>query len=320
MNAMTRLVLAVGACAMSLSCMAQAWPDRPVHLVVGFPPGGPADSVARALAQAIAPALGQPVLVDNRPGALGTIGADSVARATPDGNTVLMAFSGGHALTPAVMKVRYDPLRELPSLIGVARSELVFVTGPQNKGKTLKDLAEETKAKSGQMNIGAIGTGSTNHVVSELWRQRARINAQHVPYSGAAPLALAVMSGQVDLAVIDLGGVLSYIQSGKLVALAVASSKRSAYLPEVPTTAESGFPSAQAENVYCLFTPVGVPAAVRKRLSDAIATAVGQPEVREQFTRLGLVPQVISASELDAVIDQQLKAMVPLVQRMNLRP
>ncbi|CAN5692913.1 tripartite tricarboxylate transporter substrate-binding protein [soil metagenome] len=298
---------------------AQTWPNKPVRMVVAFPPGGPADAVARAIGQAISPALAQQVIVDNRPGALGTIGADSVARSPADGYTALLGFSGGHSLTPAIMTMKYDPLKELPPLLGVARSAMVLVTGSKNKGMTLQDFIKLAKSKSDPVNVGGIGTGSTNHLVGELFKRAAGIKGQHVPYNGASPLALAAISGEVELAVIDVGGVLSYLNSGNLIALAVASDKRSEFLPNVPTTAEAGFPTVVSENVYGVFLPKGVPNDIQSKLGSAIATAIGSQPVQEQFHRLGLVPQVIAKAELDALIKKQAETLVPIAQELKIR-
>lgn len=298
---------------------AQSWPTKPVKLVVGFPAGGPADSVARALGNAASPNLGQPVVIDNRAGALATIGSEAVARSPADGYTALLGFAAGHALTPAIMNLRFDPIKDLPSIVGVARSELVLVTGGKNKGMTLQDFIRKAKASGDKTNVGAIGTGSINHLTGELFKRAAGFTSQHIPYPGAAPLALAVIAGEVDLAVIDMGGVLAHVTAGNLVPLAVASAKRSEFLPNVPTTGESGFPKVLSENIYGVFLPVGVPQGVQTRMQAALTTAVGSAPFQDQMRKAGLVPQLISHTELDALIKSQSEQFVPIARDLKIR-
>lgn len=312
-----RILGALALIAFTAAAAAQSWPTKPIRVVVPFPPGGPLDGAARALGSVVSQKLGQPVVVDNRPGALGTIGTEMVARAPADGYTVLAGFSGGHSVTPAIMNLRFDPLKDLPPLIGVARSEMVLVTGAANKGVSLQEFIKSAKGKD--LSMGGIGTGSTNHLVGEVFKRTAGLRAVHVPYQGAAPLSVAVMAGEVDLAVLDVGAVLANVQSGKIVPLAVASLKRSEFLPAVPTFAEAGFPYVVAENVYGIFLPAGVPKAIREKLYGAFAGAATSPGVKEQLAKMGLVATVLPESTLESVITRQAASLATVARELKIR-
>lgn len=267
-------ILAASLTALASSALAQGWPDKAIRFVVPFPAGGPLDAVARALGEATSAKLGQAVVVDNRAGAVGTIGTESVVRSPADGYSVLLGFSGGHALTPAIMSLRFDPMKDVPPLMGVARSELVLVTGKKAKGQPLAEFIKAAKAKDNS--VGGIGTGSTNHLVGELFKRATGIKGTHVPYQGAAPLAIAVMAGEVDFAVLDVGAALSHVHAGNMVALAVVSAKRSVFLPDVPTLAEGGVRNLTFENLYGIFLPAGVPPDIQARLTQAISHALSE--------------------------------------------
>ncbi len=319
MSLLKKSLLAFALIASAAAAQAQAWPSKPIRFVVPFPPGGPVDLVGRSVGQAIAPTLGTQVIVDNRAGAFGTIGSDAVAKSAPDGYTALVMVTGGHSLTPAIMNLKYDPLKDLPVLMGVARSEHVFVTGAKNKGMSLQDFIKFSKANPGKVNVGGIGTGSTNHLAGEMFKRAAEFTGLHVPYNGASPLALAVITGEVDLAVIDMGGVLPHIAAGNLVPLAVASTRRSEFLPNVQTTAEAGFPSVVSENVYGIFLPAGVAKDVQSKLGSAVEAALGTPAMQEQLRKAGLVPQAIPRADLEAMIKSQHDKLVPLAHELKIR-
>jgi tripartite-type tricarboxylate transporter receptor subunit TctC len=311
------LLLAAALTALSTAAAAQGWPSKALRFVVPFPPGGPLDAVARTLAEAASPPLGQAIVVDNRPGALGTIGAENVARAPADGYSVLLGFSGGHALTPSIMTLRFDPLKELPPLVGLAKSELVLVAGKKAKGHSLAEFIDSAKRKDNS--VGGIGTGSTNHLVGELFKRATGIKGTHVPYQGAAPLALAVISEEVDFAVLDVGAILAHVQAGNMVALAVASTKRSQFLPGVPTMGEAGIAGVNLENVYAAFLPAGVPKDAQDKLASTLADALSSPAVRQQFARLGVTPSVITREEMESLIKGQAAALVPVATELKIR-
>ena len=310
-------ILAASLTALASSALAQGWPDKAIRFVVPFPAGGPLDAVARALAEATTAKLGQPVVVDNRAGAVGTIGTENVVRSPADGYSVLLGFSGGHALTPAIMSLRFDPMKDVPPLMGVARSELVLVTGKKAKGQPLAEFIKAAKAKDNS--VGGIGTGSTNHLVGELFKRATGIKGTHVPYQGAAPLAVAVMAGEVDFAVLDVGAVLPHVHAGNMVALAVVSAKRSVFLPDVPTLAEGGVRNLTFENLYGVFLPAGVPPDIQARLTLAISYALSTPSVKAQFNQVGVIPVSMSREKFDAVIRDQTAALVPVAHVLKIK-
>jgi len=309
-------ILATSLIALASTASAQGWPEKTIRFVVPFPAGGPLDSVARTLAEAVSVKLGQAIVVENKAGAVGTIGTENVVRSPADGYSVLLGFSGGHALTPSIMSLRFDPLKDVPPLLGLARSELVLVSGKRAKGQSITDFIKVAKDKDNL--VGGIGTGSTNHLVGELFKRATGIKGTHVPYQGAAPLSIAVMVGEVDFAVLDVGAVLPYIQAGSMVPLAVASAKRSSFLPDVPTFVEAGVAGVMFENVYGAFLPAGVPREVQNKLGQAISFALDTPAVKTQFGRLGVVPLTMGADQLDAVIRHQAATLVPVAHELNI--
>jgi tripartite-type tricarboxylate transporter receptor subunit TctC len=296
-----------------------AWPTRPVRIVVGFPPGGSADGIARALGQSMSKTLGQPIVIDNRPGALATIGSEHVARSAPDGNTVLLGFAGGHSLTPAIMTMRFDPIKELPPLAAVSRGEQVFVTNASKNLNSLADYVAWAKANSGKGNFGSIGNGSANHLVSVLFERAAGIQSVFAPYQGAAPAIQGLLTGEIDILEVDLAAAMPMITSGKLSALAVTSSKRSSFLPKIPTTAEAGFPGIVSESVVALFMPVGVPTEVTKTLQRAVSLALADADVQKTFQTIGVIPFDAAPAEVQALIRKQSDELVPLVKELNIR-
>jgi tripartite-type tricarboxylate transporter receptor subunit TctC len=308
----------LGFSAMGLA-QSPAWPSRPVRIVVGFPPGGSADGIARALAQSMSKTLGQPVLVDNRPGALATIGGEHVARSAPDGHTLMLGFAGGHSLTPAIMTMRFDPIKDLPALAAVSRGEQVFVTNASKNMNSLADYVAWAKANPGKGNFGSIGNGSANHLVSVLFERAAGIKSVFVAYQGAAPALQGLLSGEIDILEVDLAAALPMITSGRLSALAVASTKRSSFLPKVPTSAEAGFQGIVSESVVALFVPVGVPAEVAKTLQRAVSLALGDADVQKVFQTIGVIPFDAAPADVQALIRKQSDELVPLAKELNIR-
>lgn len=294
-------------------------PNRPVRIVVGFPPGGSADAIARAMGQSMSKTLAQPVVVDNRPGALATIGGEHAARSAPDGNTLFLGFAGGHSLTPAIMTMRYDPIKELPPLAAVSRGEQVFVTNASKNMSSLADYVAWAKANPGKGNFGSIGNGSANHLVSVLFERAAGIKSVFAPYQGAAPAIQGLLTGEIDILEVDLAAAMPMITSGKLVALAVASTKRSAFLPKIPTTAEAGFPGIVSESVVALFVPVGVPTEVAKTLQRAVSVALADADVQKLFQTIGVIPFDATPAEVLGLIRKQSDELVPLAKELNIR-
>jgi tripartite-type tricarboxylate transporter receptor subunit TctC len=264
---------------------------RPIRLVVPFTPGGSTDILARALAPKLAAALGQNVIVDNKPGAGGSLGATEVANAAADGQTLLMGHIGTLAVNVSLYpKLAYDPVKSFVPVAWVARVPNVLVVNAASGISSLKDLVARAKANPGQLSYSSGGNGSAAHISFEYFKLRAGIFMAHIPYRGTAPSVTDLISGQVDATFTGTPAVLPHIRSGRLRALAVSSPSRIAALPEVPTVAESGYPGFEADQWYGIVAPAGTPAALVARLNAEINKALALPEVALQLAAEGAVP------------------------------
>jgi tripartite-type tricarboxylate transporter receptor subunit TctC len=287
-----RQLLIASACALALPARAQA--PRPVRLIVPYPPGGPLDRAARILADAVKDTLG-PVVVENRAGAGGNLGADLVAKATPDGSTIGIGAVATHAINPWLYrKMPYDPVRDFTPITRVAQFPNVLVmnaeTAARLKIASLADLVRHAKAHPGQLNYGSGGNGSAGHLAAEMFKTRAGVFAVHIPYAGAAPMQMALLAGQVDFSFDNLASAAGQIRAGKLKALAVTTAARSGAMPELPTVAESGFPGFAVDTWFGLFGPAGLPAEVLQRLYAAFAGALGTADVKAKFAPMMAEP------------------------------
>jgi len=262
-----------------------------VRLVVPFTPGGSTDILARAIGPHLAASPDQSVIIDNKPGAGGSIGADLVAKAKPDGATLLMGHIGTLAVNPSLYpKLPYDPVKSFEPVMGVAKVPNVLVVSAASDIRSLKDLIARAKARPGQLMYSSGGNGSAAHITFELLKLRAGIFVTHIPYRGSAPSVTDVIAGHVDATFTGSPALLPHIRSGRLRALAVSSSQRLAALPDVPTVAESGFSGFEADQWYGLVAPAGTPADVIKRLNEAANKGLNQPEVAKQLAAEGAVP------------------------------
>ena len=282
--------------------MAQAWPARPVRLVVPFPPGGLIDNMARLVGNRLVQELGQPVVIDNKPGAGGNVGAAEVARAPADGYTLLMA-SPALTISPAVYKnLPYQPSQLAPvALLG--RVPNVLLVNPASGIGKVQDLVGRAKAKPGQLNYASNGNGTSLHLSAELFKRRSETFITHVPYRGAAAAITALLSGEVDMMFDNLPSANVQIQAGKLRALAVTTAQRSTALPDVPTLAEAGMDSFNVSAWFGVAAPAGLPAPVATRLADALQKVVQQPEVAAAMQRQGADPAFMDAASAAAVLN-----------------
>jgi tripartite-type tricarboxylate transporter receptor subunit TctC len=264
---------------------------RPIRLVVPFTPGGSTDILARALAPKLAAALGQNVIVDNKPGAGGSLGAAEVANAAADGQTLLMGHIGTLAVNVSLYpKLSYDPVKSFTPVAWVARVPNVLVVNAASGMLSLKDLVARAKASPGQLSYSSGGNGSAAHISFEYFKLRAGIFMAHIPYRGTAPSVTDLISGQVDATFTGTPAVLPHIRSGRLRALAVSSPQRIAALPETPTVAESGYPGFEADQWYGIVAPAGTPPAVVGRLNAEINKALALPDVAQQLAAEGAAP------------------------------
>ena len=282
--------------------MAQAWPARPIRLVVPFPPGGLIDNMARLVGNRLAQELGQPVVIDNKPGAGGNVGAAEVARAPADGYTLLMA-SPALTISPAIYKnLPYQPSQLAPvALLG--RVPNVLLVNPASGIGKVQELVGRAKAKPGQLNYASNGNGTSLHLSAELFKRRSETFITHVPYRGAAAAITALLSGEVDMMFDNLPSAIGQIQAGKLRALAVTTAQRSTALPDVPTLAEAGMDSFNVSAWFGVAAPAGLPAPVATRLADALQKVVQQPELAAAMQRQGADPAFMDAASAAAALN-----------------
>ena len=276
----------------SALALAQAdYPNHPLRLVVPFPPGGPTDIVARPLAQKLSEQLGQQVLVDNRGGAGGNIGAESVARAAPDGYTLLMGTVGTQAINPALYrKLAYDPTRDLAPVTLVAAAPVAVVVHPSVGAKSVKELLALARAKPGQLTFGSAGSGTPGHLTGEMFKSATAASLVHVPYKGSAPAVSDLIGGQIGLMFDPVQSVLPHIRAGRIQALAVSSARRSDALPDVPTLSEAGVPGVETTAWWGLLAPAKTPREVIARLSAEAQRAVQTADLRERLSAVGIEP------------------------------
>ena len=268
---------------------AEEYPSRTIKIVVPYPAGGPTDLIGRAVADALQKALAQSVIVENKPGAGGTIGTDSVAKSNPDGYTLLLGLMGPISIAPKIAThLPYDPQKDLMPVRLVATMPEILVARPSLGLQTLAAVVSYAKAHPGKLTIASAGNGSLPHLAAELLKREANIDVLHVPYRGAAPAANDLIGGQVDLMFGDGPIVLPLIESKKLTPIIVASEKRLPVIPDVPTSAESGFASIMSDNWYGVFVPKGTPQPILDKIDQATAKGLLNPRLEETFTKLGV--------------------------------
>ena len=302
-----RLALALAAATLSGAAFAQAWPARPIHIVVPFPPGGGTDIIARETSQRVAKATGWTFVIDNKPGAGGNLGVDSVAKSPADGYTIVLGQSSNLAINPTLYsKLPYDPQKDLEPIVLLANAPLVMVTSMQTPYKTLADAVNAARARPGQVNFASPGNGTVAHLTSELFQKAAGIKTQHVPYKGASQAMTDVISGTVDLYMASVPTLLGHIRQGKVRALAVTSAKRVDDLPEVPTINESGYKGFDAVTWFGLLAPAGTPRDVIARLNAEFNKALKQSELAKRLGDEGADPAGGTPEQFAALIKDEI--------------
>jgi len=280
----TLCTFALGALA---STSALAWPTKPITLLVPFPPGGSTDMIARTLSSKLPDKLGGTVIVENKPGATGTIGAAQVARSPADGHTLLVASLGPFVIAPHLIKVPYDALKDLDPITVAVQAPNVLVVPAASRHNTLSDVIAFIKTNPGKMTFASSGNGSSDHLTAELFWQQTGTSGIHVPYRGGGPVMTDLLGNQVDASFMNINTAMPQIQAGKLKALAITSAKRSTLLPNVPTLEESGIKDANVYSWQAIAGPKGLPADVKTKLNTAIASILNEPQTKARLLELG---------------------------------
>ena len=278
--------------------LAQAFPTKPLRLIVPFPAGGPADLFGRGLAQGMAAELGQPVLVENVGGVGGVLGVDRAVKSAPDGYTLAFNSASTLAIAPASMsKIPYDVKKDFAFITLTVQVPEVLAVHPSVPANTMQEFVAHVRANPGKINFGSAGAGSITHLAGELLKAEAKLDMVHVPYKGAAPAVTDLLGGVVQMGVFDVPVLLSHIRAGKLKALAVTSGRRAGTLPDVPTTAETGYPAVLSDNWYGLVAPAATPPEVLKRIHAAATAALRAPALVEQFAKVSGVASPTTPEE-----------------------
>ena len=295
------------------------FPNRMVRFVVPYPPGGGTDVVARIVQPAISQALGQQVIIENRGGAAGVIGTEQVAKSAPDGYTVLFTLSS-HTINPALYrKLSFDTEKDLASISLIASLPQILVANPGFAAKNVQEVIAMAKARPDSLSYASVGTGSPGHIAGELLNLRAGIRTVHVPYKGGGPAVTDVMGGQLPLLWVSIPAAAQFVKSGKLRALAVSTTRRSAVFPEVPTMIESGIADFEVDSWYAMFAPAGTPREAIATLHRAAVAACAQPDVRDKLLQQGAEAVGSTPEHLDRVVREELRKWAALVRDANIK-
>ncbi len=320
-SAMRRRLLA-GAAALAATggVMAQSYPSKSIRFIVPYPAGGGTDIVARLVAAKMSTAMGQPVIVDNKPGASTIIGTEMLAKAPPDGYTIGM-ITDSHAINQVFFpKLPYDSIKDFEPIAQLVFVPLVLVAHPSLNVKNVQELIAAARAKPGRINYASIGNGTPHQISMEWLKSIAGISMTHIPYKGVAPALTDLVAGQVDVMFTGTSSALPYAKAGRLNALAVSSAKRQPSFPDTPSVAESGLPEFDFMTWYGLAMPAGTPAAITQRINQEVTTALNQPDVRERLTALGVAGAPSSPTEFGAFIKSESQKLARIVKATGVKP
>ena len=317
---MVRHVLAALAASVALSAFAQSYPSKPIRLIVPFAAGGGNDNIARLVGKRLNESLGQPLVIDNRPGAGGVVGAELAAKSPPDGYTLFLGGVGSHAVNPNLIeKLPYDPIRDFSPVILLAREPLFLVAHPSVPARTFAEFVAYARKNPGRLNFASNGNGSSAQLAAVMFDSMAGAEMVHVPYKGLAPALTDLLSGQVQVMFSSPVAILPHIKAGKLRALAVTGEKRMASMPEVPTVAESGFPGYEASSWYGILAPAGTSREIVARLNAEFLKALEQPEVRNSLLADGAEPVGDTPEQFAAYIRSEKERMGKLIRGARIR-
>jgi tripartite-type tricarboxylate transporter receptor subunit TctC len=315
-----RAALVLGLATTGLAATAQSFPTEPVKLVVPLTAGSGADTAARLLAQSLSKLWGQPVVVDNRPGAGGLLGTGVVVNANPDGQTLLLQ-SAGYAANPAVFrKLPYDASNTLIDVGLIGSTQYVLVTSPTGPYKTFDALVQAAKDKPGDVTFGSVGIGSSTHFAAEYFSQAAGVSTLHIPYRGGPEVIKDVVAGRIGFAMASLSTALGHIQANTLVGLGVAGAQRSPSAPEIPTLAEQGLENADMALWFGLWAPAGTPPAVVKKINDDLQTALQDADLRRGFAKVGMQPQHMTADQFARFVKDEMAKFQQVAKKANIEP
>ena len=307
------------ACAAGLA-QAQNWPLRPIKMVVPFPAGGPTDVMTRVLSDKLAQALGQPVVVENRPGAGGSIGADFVAKSAPDGYTLVMATGSTHSVGPYLGKVPYDPNRDFTPVIYVGYASNILLVSPRIGVNNVRELIALAKKDPGKLNYSTSGIGSVAHLTSEMFAAMAGIKLTHVPYKGTQLSINDLAEGQVAMLFDNVMTAKPHVDSGRLKGIAISSSQRSSIVPNIPTVSESGLPGFDSWNWFGIFGPASLPAPIVTRLNAEMNRILRDPAIKERFHGLGFEVTGGTPAEFTAVMQSEAQRWSKVIREANVKP
>ena len=303
---MKRILAALFAAAVASAAFAQAWPTKPIRFIVPYPPGGTSDILARTIGEKLGTALGQTIVVENKPGANGNVGADYVAKASPDGYTFLLADIGAIAISPSVYpSLPFDPVKNFTPVTMVAYSPHILVVHPSVPAKSVAELVALAKSKPGKLNYAASSTGSAPHLAGVEFAQRAKIDWNYIPYKGGAQAITDVVGGQADLLFNGMLATYPNVKGGKLRILAVSSANRLASIPDVPTVAESGFPGFETGSWQGILAPPGTPSEIVAKLGSEVQKILATPEMKEKLAAQGADVRVTTGAELSGFISKE---------------
>ena len=300
---------------------ADTYPSRPIRLIVPYPPGGGTDIVGRVLGEKLSASLGQPIVVDNRGGAGGVLGTEIVAKAVPDGYTLLLVPTS-HVINPSIYaKLPYDTAKDFAPITMVASAPILMAVNPRVPAETVHSFVEAAKANPKAIgNYGSAGVGTVFHLTGQLFNQLSGLSLQHVPYRGGGPTVTALLAGEVPLAFETMLSLQPHVRAGSLRALAITSTRRSTTMPEIPTTADAGFPELVAENSYALFAPAKTPVPILTRLQDAAVAALALPDVRGRLREQGAEVVGNSSAELGAYVAAEIPKWAALARQAGVKP
>jgi len=300
---------------------AQAWPSKPIKVVIPFVAGGSSDIVGRAMGSKFQEFLGQPAIVENKPGANGSIAAEYVAKADPDGYTVLVGSIGVFSINAALFKdLRYNPVRDFAPITLAVTTPNVLITRPDLTANTMKELVEFAKKNPGKLSYCSSGTGSSDHLTGEVFKQGAGVTAVHVPYKGGAACQTDIMGKQIDISFQNLGAVTNYIKAGKMKALAVTAASRNPQIPGVPTTIESGFPDLVVTSWQAAAAPAKTPREVVMKLNDAMVRTLRSADIRERMNQIGFDVVAGTPDEFGQFMKAEVERWTRVVERGGIKP